>query len=89
MKIAVEIDGTTTTYIVTPRAQVEFERKFGIGLGEMSGMEHVYYVAYAAAKSAGATTADYDTWLDTLEGAETVKDDAPLDETPPSSESPS
>lgn len=83
IKIAVEIDGATTEYVVTPRAQVDFERKFDLGLGDIARTDHVYYLAYATMKSAGATTADYDTWLNTLDGAEMGSDEsAPLDPDP-------
>lgn len=83
MKIAVELDGTTTEFVVTPRAQVDFERKFDIPLDDIKRMDHIYFLAWSTMKSAGATTDDYESWLGRVEGATAVRDDAaPLGDGP-------
>jgi hypothetical protein len=44
-------DGTESEYPVTPKVEVEFERKFGVGIGkafEQQKREHQHYLAWLA-----------------------------------------
>jgi hypothetical protein len=74
MPIAVTVqhrDGRTVTATVWPSTEVEFEDHFQIVWSEAFARDHIpqkylYFVAYHAAKDAGAANGDFDEWLRTV-----------------------
>ena len=87
IKITVTLDdGTSETYPVTPRVQVEFERQHKTGIGKAFSqdlkMEHVYWLGWCASKYAGKAPKPFDSWLDSVTSISLVDESAsPLDET--------
>lgn len=75
------VDGTENEYPVTPKVEVEFERKFGIGIGkafEQQKREHQHYLAWLAVKASGAVVKPFDGWLETVENTEVLVATDPL-----------
>lgn len=58
--------------IASPRAQVATERHFKQSLGVSMNMEHVFYLAWAAAHYAGIEPRDFESWLDVIADVEPV-----------------
>ena len=75
------IDGTEHEYPVTPKVEVEFERKFGVGIGkafEQQKREHQHYLAYLAMKASGTIVKPFDGWLDGVTNTEVLVATDPL-----------
>jgi len=75
------INGSESEYPVTPKVEVEFERKFGLGIGkafEQQKREHQHFLAYLAVKASGAVVKPFDGWLETVENTEVVVTTDPL-----------
>jgi len=73
--------GVEAEYPVTPKVEVEFERKFGVGIGKAfteQKREHQHYLAYLAVKASGAVVKPFDGWLDTIESTEVMVTTDPL-----------
>jgi len=67
------IDGQDHDYPVTPKVEVDFERKFGVGIGKAfqeQKREHQHYLAWLAVKASGAVVKPFDGWLETVENTE-------------------
>ena len=74
-------DGSEAEYPVTPKVEVEFERKFGIGIGkafEQQKREHQHYLAWLAVKASGAVVKPFDGWLETVDNTEVLVVTDPL-----------
>lgn len=74
-------DGTEAEYPVTPKVEVEFERKFGVGIGKAfqeQKREHQHYLAWLAVKASGAVVKPFDGWLETVENTEVTVATDPL-----------
>jgi hypothetical protein len=75
--------GNTVEYPVTPKTEVEFERAWNAGLGKVfteQRKEHLYHLAWLAAKASGAEVKPFDGWLEGITDAELlVSDDPPTD----------
>jgi len=70
LKVTLE-DGSSGSYQITPKIEVEFEKFVGGGfvktLRDEEKQEHVYYLAYLCLKSNGHTVKPFtDGFLDTL-----------------------
>lgn len=88
-KVQVEkADGSKVTYPVLPKTIVAFERKFSMSLGDLSTMEHTYWLAWdaesTALKSKGSVTKLFDDWLEDLVDVVVEGDAVPLAGQPPS-----
>ena len=72
--------GDKVPVIVTPKAQVEFERHYKLGIANAFGddmrMEYIYFLAWKAMVHIGRTTKSFDDWLDDVEDIEMAEDDA-------------
>jgi hypothetical protein len=69
-------DGNTRDVHTTLAVIVDWERRYKRRAGDLAAGFHVEdlaYLAYASEKRAGATSVDFDAWLETVE-AITVKD---------------
>lgn len=87
MKIKVTYsDGRVVESKVSPRAEVDFERRFGVSIlaaGRDMHQEYYYYLAWAGLHFAGKEPADFDAFLGLINDAENVKDEeAQLPEDP-------
>lgn len=87
MKVRVTyVDGRVVDSTVSPRAEVDFERRFGIGVraaGKDMHQEYYYYLAWAGLHFAGKEPADFDAFLGMIDDVENVKDEeAELPEDP-------
>lgn len=74
-------DGVESEYQVTPKVEVEFERKFGLGIGkafEQQKREHQHYLAWLAMKASGAVVKPFDGWLESVENTEVMIASDPL-----------
>ncbi|HEY7824728.1 MAG TPA: hypothetical protein VIG24_17945 [Acidimicrobiia bacterium] len=74
-------DGTESEYPVTPKVEVEFERKFGVGIGKAfqeQKREHQHYLAWLAVKASGAVVKPFDGWLETVTNTEVTVATDPL-----------
>lgn len=74
-------DGSEAEYPVTPKVEVDFERKFGLGIGkafEQQKREHQHYLAWLAVKASGAVVKPFDGWLETVENTEVLVATDPL-----------
>lgn len=74
-------NGTEAEYPVTPKVEVEFERKFGVGIGKAfqeQKREHQHYLAWLAMKASGAVVKPFDGWLETVENTEVTVAADPL-----------
>ena len=75
------IDGTEHEYPISPKVEVEFERKFGMGIGKAFNeqkREHQHYLAYLAMKASGAVVKPFDGWLEQVENTEVMVAEDPL-----------
>jgi len=75
------IDGQDHDYPVTPKVEVDFERKFGVGIGKAfqeQKREHQHYLAWLAVKASGAVVKPFDGWLETVENTEVTVATDPL-----------
>ena len=75
------IAGSENEYPVTPKVEVDFERKFGVGIGKAfqeQKREHQHYLAWLAVKASGAVTKPFDGWLDDVENTEVLVATDPL-----------
>jgi len=75
------IDGQDHDYPVTPKVEVDFERKFGVGIGKAfqeQKREHQHYLAWLAVKASGAVVKPFDGWLETVENTEVSVQTDPL-----------
>jgi hypothetical protein len=75
------ISGNETEYPVTPKVEVEFERKFGVGIGkafEQQKREHQHYLAWLAVKASGVVVKPFDGWLEEVENTEVLVATDPL-----------
>ena len=71
-------DGRTLEVRVTPRAQVEFERKFNTTMATFGGnpsVEHGYWLAWRSLHCAGMEGKEFDPWLDSIEEIEGIEGD--------------
>lgn len=68
------LDGRSESVIASPKAQVMTERHFGMALADTKSLEHMYYLAWAAAHYAGREGDDFETFLGKIED---VDQDAP------------
>ena len=73
--------GAEAEYPVTPKVEVEFERKFGVGIGKAfqeQKREHQHYLAWLAVKASGVVVKPFDGWLETIESTEVTVTTDPL-----------
>lgn len=70
-------DGRVEEVIASPRAQVMTEERFG-GINATNRLRSSYYMAWAALHKAGKEGADFEAFLDTIEGADEVDDEVIL-----------
>ena len=73
--------GQEYDYPVTPKVEVDFERKFGVGIGKAFAeqkREHQHYLCWLAMKQAGHVVKPFDGWLDTVENTEVTVQQDPL-----------
>lgn len=87
MKVKVTYsDGRTVESVVSPRAEVDFERRFGVSIraaGADMHQEYYYYLAWAGLHFAGREPADFDAFLGLIDDVENVRDEvAELPEDP-------
>lgn len=79
-------NGRVVESAVSPKAEVEFERKFGVSVraaGADMHQEYYYYLAWAGLHFAGKEAADFDAFLGMIADVENVKDgEAGLPEDP-------
>lgn len=70
------MDGREPTKVrIGPKAEVMFERKFGISMGaakEGYSAEHFYYLTWAGLRTAGLEKLDFDDWLDLVEDVDAL-----------------
>lgn len=81
LSCTVRIDGTEHQFPVTPKVEVEFERKFGLGIGKAFAeqkREHQHYLCWLAMKQAGHVVKPFDGWLETVESTDVVVSTDPL-----------
>lgn len=56
------------TFTVTPKVQVDFERKYATSIvaafADMPKMEHLYWLGWASMKQAGEVVKLFDGWLE-------------------------
>jgi hypothetical protein len=74
-------DGQELEFPVTPKVEVDFERKFGVGIGKAfqeQKREHQHYLAWLAMKQAGHAVKPFDGWLETVENTEVLVASDPL-----------
>jgi hypothetical protein len=72
-------DGTTRSYPLTPRVQIETERKFGKAFGkvfEEGLLESLYWVAWCAAHRSGEIVKPFEEWIDGVLSVEPEEDPA-------------
>lgn len=79
-------DGRVVESSVSPKAEVEFERKFGTSINQAAREMHqqyYYYLAWAGLHYAGKEPADFEAFLGLIDEVENVKDpEAQLPEDP-------
>ncbi len=75
------LDGKTVEVLVSPRAQVDTERKFP-GLEDAQEIEISYHLAWASLHRAGKEGADFESFLDQILEVEQLKSEV-VDPTPP------
>lgn len=76
-------DGSGGTYPVTPRVQVDFERRYKTTIiaafSSDPSIEHLCWLGWAAMKNAGEVVKLFDEWLDQVDSVEPdVGDAVPL-----------
>jgi hypothetical protein len=79
LKVTLE-DGSSGSYQITPKIEVEFEKFAGGGFGKTlrdeEKQEHIYYLAYLCLKNNGITVKPFEGgFLDTLSLVELELDD--------------
>ena len=72
-------DGTEHTFSLRPRIIVDFEQKFGKGMGKLLAdeqkLEHIYYLGWATLKANGIIVKPFGAeFLDTIKSVELVTD---------------
>jgi hypothetical protein len=67
-------DGTSKDVQVNAPDIIAFERKFEISLDKLESYEHLCFLGWRAVLRTGLTTADFDTWTNTIEAVEFVAD---------------
>lgn len=76
----VTVNGEQSTFAVTPKTQVEFERHFKTGIGKAfqddQKIEHVYWLAWKSSHAAGAVVKPFDDWLNDVVDVQVSSDDA-------------
>jgi hypothetical protein len=75
------VSGDELTLPVTPKVEVDFERKFGMGIGKAfmeQKREHQHYLAWLAVKASGAVVKPFDGWLDDVQNTEVLVEQDPL-----------
>lgn len=73
------VDGTEHTFSLRPRIIVDFEQKFGKGMGKLLAdeqkLEHIYYLGWATLKANGIIVKPFGAeFLDTIQSVELVTD---------------
>ena len=76
----VYMDGREVEVLVPPRAQVMTEQ-YVSGFKSENAILSTYHLGWAALKTAGKESADFDTWLDSINDVEDVTEEVPP--TPP------
>jgi hypothetical protein len=66
-------DGTSALVQVAAPDIIAFERKFEISLDKLETYEHLCFLAYRAQVRLAVTTADFDTWLNSVAFVEFVE----------------
>jgi len=70
LKVKIVTDEETFTVPITPRAAINFERHFKIGLvkafSQDQKMEHLYWVGWECTRLSGKVVKPFDGWLDTV-----------------------
>lgn len=83
--VVTKTDGTSTEYPITPKTVVAFERNFKTGLGvafsNEQKIEHVYWLAWDAERTAGNVVPLFDKWLEDILHADIKSESGPLDVT--------
>ena len=78
-------DGSSDSYIVTPKALIEFERHFNIGftkaIVEEDRTEHKYWLGWKAEHLAGKVVKPFDGWIDDIRNITLEYEASPLDAT--------
>ena len=77
----VRLGGSEYEFPVTPKVEVEFERKFGLGIGKAfqeQKREHQHYLCWLAMKQAGHVVKPFDGWLDEVETTDVMVATDPL-----------
>jgi hypothetical protein len=75
-------DGKTVTRTILPKTLVAFERHFSMGIGAISSetrMEHIFWLAWDAERTATGTAKPFDDWLDDVVSVNAEDDAVPLD----------
>lgn len=75
------LSGDESEYPITPKVEVDFERKFGMGIGKAFNeqkREHQHYLAWLAVKASGAVVKPFDGWLDDVQNTEVLVAEDPL-----------
>jgi hypothetical protein len=67
------VDGSSKDLQVNAPDIIAFERKFEISLDKLESYEHLCFLAWRVSVRTALTTADFDTWLNTLEFVEFVE----------------
>lgn len=70
-------DGRVVESIVSPKAEVDFERHFGTSVnkaGRDMHQQYYYYLAWAGLHYAGREPNDFDTFLGTIDEVENVEE---------------
>lgn len=65
-------DGRVVEVLVSPRAQVDTERKFP-GLDKANDVEISFYLAWRSLNAAGMEPADFEAWLGLIADVEPLK----------------
>ena len=73
------VDGTEHIFSLRPRVIVDFEQKFGKGMGKLFGdeqkLEHIYYLGWATLKANGIVVKPFGAeFLDTIKSVELLTD---------------
>ena len=68
------LDGREVEVLVSPRAQVMTEQYVG-GFKSERAILSTFYLGWAALSKAGKESADFETWLDTINDVEDVTDE--------------
>jgi hypothetical protein len=73
------VDGTEHEFALRPRQIVEFEQKFGKGMGKLLGeeqrLEHIYFLGWSTLKANGIVVKPWGLdFLDTVASVEMITD---------------